>query len=175
MAYALEISLKPTSLDRLEDDIEEGDEQANPDKPKELDCQVVLNKCWGELAFILLYILVLAYSGMGIIFQTSMGKPNSLLFEWFLVLCFDQLKFVPAQFIIYWVVIRRLGKLPISEGYNDKWDDQYIHDGGAEMSLMNVCRTKVLEFVEIKAVENSILGMTIILCVVIFAELALEQ
>jgi len=42
------------------------------------------------------------------------------------------------------------------------------------MSLMNVCRTKVLEFVEIKAVENSILGMTIILCVVIFAELAME-
>lgn len=43
------------------------------------------------------------------------------------------------------------------------------------MSLMKVCRTKVLKFVEIKQIENSILGMTIILCVVIFAELALEQ
>ena len=83
----------------------------------------MLNKCWGELAFILLYIVVLAYCGIGIIFQSSMGKPNSLLFEWILVLCFDQLKFVPAQFIIYWVVIRRLGRLPVSEGYNGKWDD----------------------------------------------------
>ena len=82
---------------------------------------------------------------------------------------------MPAQLIIYWVVIRRLGRLPISEGYNGKWDDQYIHDGGAEMSLMKLCRTKVAKFVEIKAIENSILGMTIILCVVIFAELALEQ
>ena len=43
------------------------------------------------------------------------------------------------------------------------------------MSLMKVCRTKVQKFVEIKTVENSILGMTILLCVVIFAELALEQ
>ena len=40
---------------------------------------------------------------------------------------------------------------------------------------MKLCRTKVAKFVEIKAIENSILGMTIILCVVIFAELALEQ
>ena len=43
------------------------------------------------------------------------------------------------------------------------------------MSLMNVCRTKVQKFVEIKLVEDSILGMTIFLCVVIFAELALEE
>ena len=143
MAYALEISLKPTSLNRLEDDMEDGEDQTNPDKPKELDCTVVLNKCYGELAFILLYIVVIALCAMGIIYQSEMGKPNSLLFEWVIVLCFDQLKFVPAQLIIYWVVIRRLGRLPISEGYNGKWDDQYIHEGGAEMSLMMVCRTKV--------------------------------
>jgi len=43
------------------------------------------------------------------------------------------------------------------------------------MSLMNVCRTKVQNFVEIKAVENSILGMTIVLCVVIFVELAIDE
>ena len=104
-----------------------------------------------------------------------MGKPYSMLLEWVIVLSFDQLKFVPAQFLIYWVVIRRLGQLPVSEGFDGKWEDQYIHDGGAEMSLMKVSRTKVQKFVEIKEVENSILGMTIILCVVIFAELALEN
>lgn len=109
MAYALEISLKPTPLDRLEDDMEAGEDETNPDKVKELDCNVVMNKCWGELAFIFLYILVLAYCIMGIIYQSSLGKPNSLALEWFLVLCFDQMKFVPAQLFIYWVVIRRLG------------------------------------------------------------------
>ena len=96
MAYALEISLRPTNLDRLEDDIEDGDDQTNPDKPKELDCTIVLNKCWGELAFILLYVIVLAYCCMGLIYQTSFGKPYSMLFEWFLVLIFDQIKFVPC-------------------------------------------------------------------------------
>jgi len=90
------------------------------------------------------------------------------------VLVFDQAKFIPCQLIIYWVVIRRLGMLPVSEGFNGKWNDQYIHEGGAEMSLMKILRTKVKRFVEIRAVERSILGMTILLCVVIFAELALE-
>ena len=123
MAYALEISLRPTNLDRLEDDIEDGDDQTNPDKPKELDCTIVLNKCWGELAFILLYVIVLAYCCMGLIYQTSFGKPYSMLFEWFLVLIFDQIKFVPCQLAIYWIVIRRLGRLPVSEGYNGVWDD----------------------------------------------------
>lgn len=69
--------------------MEDGEDQTNPDKPKELDCNIVLNKCYGDLAFIFLYIMVLAYCIMGIIFQSSMGKPNSLLFEWVMVLCFD--------------------------------------------------------------------------------------
>ena len=123
MAYSLEISLRPTSLDRLELDIEADEEQTNPDKPKELDCTIVMNKCWGELAFILLYVVVLTYCVMGLIYQATMGKPYAMLIEWFIVLCFDQLKFVPCQLAIYWVVIRRLGTLPISEGYTGKWDD----------------------------------------------------
>lgn len=173
MAYALEISLKHTSLDRLSND-GEAEDQTNSEKPKELDCTVVMNKCWGELAFIILYLLMLGYCCMGIIFQSSMGKPKSMAMEWMIVLLLDQAKNVPSQYLIYWVVIRRFGRLPISESFEGVWDDQYIHDNGSEMSLMMVCRTKVLNFVEIKAVENSILGMTIVLCVVIFAELALE-
>lgn len=174
MAYALEISLKPTSLDRL-DNNSEVEDQTNAEKPKELDCTIVMNKCWGELAFIILYLLCLFLCFMGAIYQASMGKPKSMAIEWTIVLVLDQLKTLPCQYIIYWVVIRRLGRLPISEGYSGVWNDQYIHENGAEMSLMKVLRTKVLNFVEIKAVENSILGMTIILCVVIFAELALEN
>ena len=38
MSYSLEISLQTTDLDRLENDIEDGDDQANADKPVELNC-----------------------------------------------------------------------------------------------------------------------------------------
>lgn len=55
-----------------------------------------MNKCWGELAFILMYVLVLTYCLMGLIFQSTNGKPYSMLMEWFIVLCFDQIKSVPC-------------------------------------------------------------------------------
>lgn len=89
MAYAFEISLRPTSLDRLENDIEDIDTGSNPDKPKELDCQLVLNKCWGELAFVLLYCVAIFVCCMGVAYQATVGKPYSLLVEWALVLVFD--------------------------------------------------------------------------------------
>ena len=60
---------------------------------------------------------------MGLIFQSTNGKPYSMLIEWFIVLCFDQMKSFPCQLAIYWVVIRRLGKLNITEGHDGKWDD----------------------------------------------------
>lgn len=76
--------------------------------------------------------------------------------------------------IIYWIIIRRCGQLSVTENFNGKWDDQLIHEGGVEMSLMNKMRTSVKNFVNIPIVDKSVLGMTILLCVVIFAELALE-
>jgi len=75
MAYAFEISLRPTSLDRLENDLQDTEVGSNPDKPKELDCQMVMNKCWGELAFVLLYLLVIFVCCMGCVYQSYVGKP----------------------------------------------------------------------------------------------------
>lgn len=40
---------------------------------------------------------------------------------------------------------------------------------------MKILRTTVKNFVTIPLVEKTVLGMTILLCVVIFAELALED
>jgi len=96
IAYAFEISLRPTTLDRLENDLEDTDGGSNTDKPKELDCQMVMNKCWGELAFVILYCLVIFVGCMGIAYQSSVGKPYSLAVEWALMLVFDQAKFVPC-------------------------------------------------------------------------------
>ena len=72
-------------------------------------------------------------------------------------------------------MVRRLGFFTISEGFDGKWDDTYIHEGGIELSLFQLCRQKVREFVENKWIENIILGMTIFLCVVIFTELATPE
>jgi hypothetical protein len=103
------------------------------------------------------------------------GKPLTALVEFGLVIVFDQLKSLPCQVISYWVVIRRLGTLTITEGFNGIWKDNNIHEGGVELSLLSFVRKKVRDFVEIRLVENAILGMTIILCIVIFAELALDS
>lgn len=63
MLFALEITLKPSYLDKLqypENNMEEesGDQQSSENK-KEPDCGVVLSKCWGELLFIFLYVGVI--------------------------------------------------------------------------------------------------------------------
>ncbi len=124
---------------------------------------------------LIVYLAVLVICIMAVIYQVDKGKPQSMALEWIIVLIFDQIKSVPLQYIIYWVVIRRLGQLPISEGFDGVWDDKQIFEGGVEMSLMNLLRSKVQKFVEIKWVDNTILAVTIVLCVVIFAELALDD
>ena len=124
---------------------------------------------------LLLYLAALVICLMTVIYQVDKGKPQSMALEWIIVLLFDQIKSIPIQYFIYWVVIRRLGQLPISEGFDGVWDDKKVFEGGVEISLMNLLRTKVEKFVEIKWVDNTILGVTIVLCVVIFAELALDD
>jgi len=124
---------------------------------------------------LIVYLAVLVICIMAVIYQVDKGKPQSMALEWIIVLIFDQIKSVPLQYIIYWVVIRRLGQLPISEGFDGVWDDKQIFEGGVEMSLMNLLRSKIQKFVEIKWVDNTILAVTIVLCVVIFAELALDD
>ena len=62
MLFALEITLKPSYLDKLnnpDNNMEEetGDQQSSDNK-KEPDCGVVLSKCWGELLYIFLYCVV---------------------------------------------------------------------------------------------------------------------
>jgi hypothetical protein len=85
----------------------------------------------------------------------------------------DQAKSIPIQFVIYWVVIRRLGYY---ENVNlEKWDDEAIAERGPDISLFFLMRKTVAEFLEQPRVANFILGMVIGLCVVIFSELAFAQ
>lgn len=177
--FALEITLKPSYLDKLnspDNNMEEetGDQQSSDNK-KEPDCGVVLSKCWGELLYIFLYCAVAFIFVIAIVYQIQLGKIQSCLVEFAIAMAIDQVKSIPIQLTIYWVVIRRCGTLPISLEFNSKWDDDIIFAGGIELSLFSSLRKKMTDFLEMKLISQLILGMTIFLCVVIFAELALDS
>ena len=99
----------------------------------------------------------------------------SVLIEVVIAIVIDQVKSIVCQVLTYWIVIRRLSVFPVTEGHKGKWDDQFIIDGGSELSLFALCRFKVKAFVENQIVDTTILVMTVILCVVIFTELAVQD
>lgn len=53
------------------------------------------------------------------------------------------------------------------------WDDKEIAERGPDISLLDLMRKSVTEFLERPKIVDFILGMVILLCVVIFSELAL--
>jgi hypothetical protein len=93
-AYSFEISLKPTSIEMMEnphyDDENFEDEQIIP------GCEIVLTKCLGEMIGLLLYITVCSVCLFVSIDTIGAGKPITCLLE--LVMCFvlDQIKSIPT-------------------------------------------------------------------------------
>jgi hypothetical protein len=110
-AFSFEISLKPTKIDLLKNPQLEEEMIENPDEVVVPDCNIVLFKCLGEMVGILLYIAVCMVMIMASIDILGSGKPCTCILEFVMVFIFDQAKSVPTQYVIYWVVIRRLGKL----------------------------------------------------------------
>jgi hypothetical protein len=92
------------------------------------------------------------------------------MIEFLIAWALDQAKSFPIQSIIYWVVILRMGTKSINF---TTWDDKEIALKGKDLSLLEFMRTSVTEFLEIPKIADFILGMVILLCVVIFSELAL--
>jgi ABC-type Fe3+-hydroxamate transport system substrate-binding protein len=45
--------------------------------------------------------------------------------------------------MVYWIIVRRLGSLPISPEFNNVWDDDVIFAGGVELSLLAFLRKKM--------------------------------
>ena len=125
------------------------------------------------MVFIFMYVLLIVACITGIVYQVKYGKPWSVILETAIALVIDQVKSFITQTLTYWIVIRRIGFFSITEGFDGEWKDQDIIDGGSEDSLFAMCRFKVRAFVENYYVDNTILVMTVILCVVIFTELAL--
>jgi len=87
----------------------------------------------------------------------------------------DQIKSVPLQGLIWWVVVRRCGKPQWAVGEFSTWNDEDIFFNGTEPSLFSTCKQNVKDFLEIRRIKNLILGMTLFLCVVIFSELSIGE
>jgi len=175
LAYSIELTYRPTPLDKRFDPESNDDEEgsgSNPDKKIEPNCTIVIAKCWGELVAILLYVTMTALLVIGLLRQIEEGKPMTGVVEFCFAFLIDQFKSIPLQLIIWWTVIRRCGKFDVVEDFTE-WDDEQIFLGGAELSLLQFIRQKVKNFLENKYIYQLILGMTIFLCVVIFSELSL--
>jgi hypothetical protein len=133
----------------------------------------VTNKCLAEIAFIGSYLFIIVSFIVGITYSISYGRPKTIMIEFFIAWGIDQAKSFPVQFVLYWVVVRRLG---FYENYDlTVWNDQEIAERGPELSLITMTRTTVREFLERPKIVDFILGMVILLCVVIFSELALAE
>ena len=156
-------------------DNEEQENESQQDNKKELDCDRVMNKCYGELMFILIYVGVIILLVIAIVYQIKYGKIKQCLVEFAICIAIDQAKSIPCQALIYWTVVRRLGTLPVSPEFQDKWDDEVINAGGIELGIVALGRKKVQDFIEHKVIADLILGTTIFLCVQIFAELAFDD
>ena len=93
IAYSVELTFKPTYLDRMQDP-DNYDEVAetsanNPDQKSELNCGIVMAKCWGELMGILLYLVMISTLVTGLISQLGDGKPMTCFIEFGIALVID--------------------------------------------------------------------------------------
>jgi len=94
MLFAFEVTLRPNYLDSLSspEANEENFTDHNTENKKELDCKRVMNKCYGELIFIFLYIAVLFFLFVALNYQISFGKIYTVLIEFSFCLALDQVK-----------------------------------------------------------------------------------
>lgn len=175
MLYSLEVTFTPTPLEKYQNRFsgigDDGNDDENPDQRKELDCNKVMSKCLAEMAFIGSYLFVILSFVIGVTYSVSYGRPKTIMIEFFVAWALDQAKSFPVQIIIYWSVIRRFGFYENVDLIT--WDDKKIAERGPDISLLDLMRKSVIEFLERPKIVDFILGMVILLCVVIFSELAL--
>lgn len=100
MLFALEVTLKPTYLDKLQNpdsnQEEESGDQQNSENKKEPDCSVVMTKCCGELVFIFIYVGVICTLLVTLVYAVTLGNITSCLIEFALALTLDFAKSIPS-------------------------------------------------------------------------------
>lgn len=146
---SIEITYIPTDVEMIIDpEIADYEEKMNDnDERKEPDCGIVCKKCITELFAICIYVSMLMLFLVGLMEQIYFGQILHVFVEFLFAMLFDQVKFVPTQFIIWWAVVRRLGKLKPNF---KEWDDIEIAMGGEYPSIINNMRSATKQFLEHK-------------------------
>ncbi|CAI2378850.1 unnamed protein product [Moneuplotes crassus] len=172
--YALSITLKPTNIERLKDSEKYKDDEINDqegsDNQKDLECGKISLKWTAELIAAFSYIAAIVILVVFTIFIASYGDIRTVLIEFAIALPIEQAKCLIIQPVIWWVFIRRFGKLEVAEDFH--WDDERMLEEGESMSLLERVRRKGREFLDNSKVSSFIYVMVILLCIVILLELS---
>ena len=117
---------------------DEEDQENGADKKFEPDCDIVLKKCFGELLGILIYVVTLFIFIIGVVQIVANGKPVTAVIEFLVAFGIDQVKSIPFQFVIWWIIVRRCGKFEPSD-YKE-WEDEQMFLEGSDLSLFDFLR-----------------------------------
>ena len=127
----------------------------------------------GELIFIFCYLASISILTVFTIYSAFYGDIYAVIISFSIALAIDQAKAFLIQPVIWWVFIRRFGRLDIAE--DPEWDDERIFREGENVSLLNNARQKVKDFLENPKVSYFIYFMVILLCIVILTELSIAD
>jgi len=92
--YSFEISLKPTSLEILENP-SLSNEDGSQEEKDHVNCNIVLSKCFGEMVGIVLYTLVLFFFCVTSVDTYTYGKPWTVVIEFIVCVFLNEIKSVP--------------------------------------------------------------------------------
>ena len=83
-----------------------------------------MQKCFGELLAILIYLTMIVLFLIGSVQLALNGKPWVPVLEFLIAYAIDQVKSVPVQFFAWFFVIRRCGTLEVNDF--EEWSDDLI-------------------------------------------------
>ena len=108
--YAIEMTFKPTSIDRLKDSEKYKDEELNdqtsPDQRKDPEFNKVAHKCAGEMTAIIAYLGSIFVFVVFTILCSKYGDIKAVMIEFTFAFIIEQAKAFLVQPIIWWVFIR---------------------------------------------------------------------
>jgi len=89
LLYTRQVTFYPTKLEKLQNPEAFDDNEADPDKRPEPNCSTVMAKCWTEMLYICLYIIITFLTLCLLMECINTGKPMTVLVEFCIGLFID--------------------------------------------------------------------------------------
>ena len=166
--YTLNTTYKPTEFDRKYV-LKREDEGLKEDE--EPSCGKVTKKCTGEMVIATCFLASVLTSILCLIAAYKYGRPDTIWLEWGSALLIDQVKSLLVQPLIWWVVLRRCGKLP---GDFDVWRDEQVVPAINDDSFLMEIRRMTQSFFQTKPMAYGITGLVLFYAVFILVNLSVD-